>query len=222
MSAPIAGHCCSGAAGAGTSGLGALVLFEISPMGMTVVIASEATEPERVDHPGYLAPVSFEGGDALAHDPLAPGEIERWQPELSPSGPVSSVLSQGSRRVLVYRNGIEIGRARMTISGDEPITSHALVLTEGPSSTSDPYVPDPTKFRWVLIGVPGQTQQACTQVTAAVLARIKLPPEFVGQVNSILRPGATVFVTNEALSPQSSGPILRVVDADPPSGTSRS
>jgi hypothetical protein len=200
----------------------AKLLFEISPMGMTVVIASEATEPERVDHPGYLAPVSFEGGDALARDPLAPGEIERWQPGLSPSGPVSIVLSQGSRRVVVYRNGIEIGRARMTISGDEPITSHALVLTEGPSSTSDPYVPDPTKFRWVLIGVPGQTQEAGTQVTAAALARIKLPPEFVRQVNSILRPGATVFVTNEALSPQSSGPTLRVVDADPPSATSRS
>jgi hypothetical protein len=135
---------------------------------------------------------------------------------------VSIVLSQGSQRVVVYRNGIEIGRARMTISGDEPITSHALVLTEGPSNISDPYVPDPTNYRWVRIGVPGHMQEAGTEVTAAALARIKLPAEFVQQVNSILTPGATVFVTSEALSPQSSGPILRVVDADPPAGTKRS
>ena len=51
--------------------------------------------------------------------------------------------------MVVYRNGIGIGRARMTISSDEPITSRALKLTEGPSSTLDPYVPDATKYRWV-------------------------------------------------------------------------
>jgi L,D-transpeptidase catalytic domain len=197
-------------------------LFEISPTGMTVVIANDATGPERVAHPGYLAPVSFQGGAPIARDPLVPNEVERWQPDLSPSGPVSIVLSQGSRRVVVYRNGIEIGRARLTISGDEPIASHALVLTEAPSSIPDPYVPDSTKYAWVRIGVPGHAQEAGSQVDAAALARIRLPPEFIRQLNSILTPGATVFVTNEALSPQSSGPILRVVDADPPAGPGRS
>jgi len=71
----------------------AKLLFEVSPMGMTVVIADQATEPERVDHPGYLAPVSFQNGAALTRDPMAANEIERWQPELSASGPVSIVLS---------------------------------------------------------------------------------------------------------------------------------
>ncbi|MFZ0008521.1 MAG: L,D-transpeptidase family protein, partial [Steroidobacteraceae bacterium] len=44
-------------------------LFEISPNGMTVVIASDATEPERVAHPGYLVPVSTVGGQPLARVP---------------------------------------------------------------------------------------------------------------------------------------------------------
>jgi hypothetical protein len=200
----------------------AKLLFEVSPMGMTVVIASEATEPERVDQAGYLAPVSFEGGTPIARVAMAPGESERWQPELSPSGPVSIVLSQASQRVVVYRNGIEIGRARLAISGDEPLPSNVLVLAEGPSNRPDPYVPDPAKYRWVRIGVPGHVQEAGTQMAAAAVARISLPPEFVRQVNSILTPGATVFVTNEALSPQSSGPVVRVVDADPPAGMKRS
>jgi hypothetical protein len=30
-----------------------------------------------------------------------------------------------------------------------------------------------------------------------------------------------MLVTREALSPQSSGPIVRMVDADPPAGTKR-
>jgi hypothetical protein len=191
-------------------------LFEISPNGMTVVIGTEATAPEQVAHPGYLAPVKFVGGQPVEREPFAPTEDERWQPELSPSGPVSIVLSQGSQRLVVYRNGIEIGRARLTVSGDAPLANHALVLTEGPSSVPDPYVPDPTKFRWLRIGVPGHLGEQGTQVDPNAVARIKLPSDFATRLNGILTPGATLFVTNESLYPQTSGPMLQVVDADPP------
>jgi L,D-transpeptidase-like protein len=191
-------------------------LFDISPNGMTVVIGTEATEPERVAHPGYLAPVQFVGGQPIERVPFTPTEDERWNPELSPSGPVSIVLSQGSQRVVVYRNGIEIGRARLTITGDAPLADHALVLTEGPSSVPDPYVPDPTKFRWLRVGVPGHLGEQGTQVDPNAIARLKIPADFVARVNGILTPGATLFVTNEALYPQTSGPLLQIVDADPP------
>jgi lipoprotein-anchoring transpeptidase ErfK/SrfK len=196
----------------------ARLLFDISPSGMTVVIANEATEPERVTHPGYLAPVSVAGGVALATTPLAPGEIERWQPELSPTGPVSIVLSLGSQRVVVYRNGVEIGRARISIAGSAPLASHALVLAEGASSSADPYVPDATRYRWLRIGVPGHMGEAGTQVDPEAVARLRIPVDFVQRVNAILVPGATVFVTGQPLSPVTSGPSVQVVDADPPAG----
>jgi hypothetical protein len=196
-------------------------LFEISPNGMTVVIGTAATEPERVAHPGYLAPVQFVGGQPVEPDPLAPTEDERWQPELSPSGPVSIVLSQGSQRVVVYRNGVEIGRARLMVTGDAPLLDHALVLTEGPSSVPDPYVPDPTKFRWLRVGVPGHIGEQGSQVDPMAVARIKLPTGFVTRLNGILTPGATLFVTNEPLYPQTSGPQVQVVDADPPDHSHR-
>jgi hypothetical protein len=196
-------------------------LFDISPNGMTVVIGTEATAPEQVAHPGYLAPVKFAGGQPVEPESLGPTEDERWLPELSPSGPVSIVLSQGSQRVVVYRNGIEIGRARLTVAGDAPLVDHALVLTERPSSVPDPYVPDPTNFSWLRISVPGHIGEEGTQVDPMAVARIKLPADFVARVNGILAPGATLFVTNEALYPQTSGPKLQVVDADPPAKHSR-
>jgi hypothetical protein len=191
-------------------------LFEISPNGMTVVIGTEQTAPEQVAHPGYLAPVKFVGGQPVEPEPLAPTEDERWQPELSASGPVSIVLSQGSQRIVVYRNGTEIGRARLAVTGDAPLINHALVLTEGPSTVPDPYVPDPTKFRWLRIGVPGHLGEQGTQVDPNAVARIKLPADFVARLNGILTPGATLFVTNEALYPTTTGPRIQVVDADPP------
>jgi L,D-transpeptidase catalytic domain len=191
-------------------------LFEISPNGMTVVIGAEQTAPEQVAHPGYLAPVRFVGGEPVGREPFAPSEDERWQPELSPSGPVSIVLSQGSQRIVIYRNGVEIGRARLTVTGDAPLANHALVLAEGPSTVPDPYVPDPSKFRWLRMGVPGHLGEAGTQVDPNAVARIKLPGDFVARLNGILTPGATLLVTDEALYPTTSGPVVQVVDADPP------
>jgi len=196
----------------------ARMLFATSPTGMTVVIANDATAPQQVAHPGYLAPVSSVGGHPIESVPFAPAEDDGWQPDLSPTGPVSIVLSQGSHRVVVYRNGIEIGRARLVVTGDGPIANHALVLAEGPSSVPDPYVPDPARYRWLRLGVPGHLGEAGTEVDPMALARIRIPAEFVSRVNSILKPGATVLVTDEPLSPETTGVPLQVVDADPPSG----
>jgi hypothetical protein len=180
-------------------------LFDISPNGMTVVIGTEATEPEQVAHPGYLAPVQYVGGQPIERVPFAPTEEERWHPELSATGPVSIVLSQGSQRIVVYRNGIEIGRARLTVTGDGPLLNHALVLTECPSSVPDPYVPDPAKFSWLRIGVAGHLGEQGTQVDPTAVSRLKIPSDFAAKVNGILTPGATLFVTNEALYRQTSG-----------------
>lgn len=191
-------------------------LFDISPNGMTVVIGTEQTAPEQVAHPGYLAPVKSIGGQPVEREAFAPAEDESWHPELSASGPVSIVLSQASRLIVVYRNGIEIGRARLTVTGDAPLADHALVLSKAPSSVPDPYVPDPSKFSWLRIGVPGHIGEQGTQVDPNAVARIKIPADFSARVNGILTPGATVFVTNEALYPQTSGPMVQVVDADPP------
>src|SRR6202050_1930002 len=49
-------------------------LFDISPSGMTVVIGTEATAPERVAHPGYLAPVMAIGGEPIEGQPFGPTE----------------------------------------------------------------------------------------------------------------------------------------------------
>lgn len=195
----------------------AKLLFGISPAGMTVVIATDASAPESVSHPGYLVPVSYVGGKPVEALPLSGMDDESWQPELSPTGPLSIVLSQASQRIVVYRNGIEIGRAELKVTGDQPLASRALVLAEGPSVAPDPFVPDSTKLRWTRIGVPGQIGLAGTDADPAAIARIKIPAEFVSRLNAILTTGATLFVTDEALSAESSGNMVQVVDANPPS-----
>ncbi len=193
----------------------AQLLYDVSPSGMTVMISSEATAPERVAHPGYLAPIGAAGGTPVERTPLDAAQDERWQPELSLEGPISIVLSRASHRVVVYRNGIEIGRARLTISGDEPLASHALVLADVPLNAATSPGADADKYRWLRIDVPGHLGEAGTEPNPATRARIHIPPEFVARVNAVLTPGATLFVTDEALSAKTTGPV-QVVDADPP------
>jgi L,D-transpeptidase catalytic domain len=193
----------------------AQLLFNISPSGMTVVISNEASAPEHVAHPGYLAPVSAAGGTPVERIPLAAPEAERWHPELSPTGPISIVLSRASQRLVVYRNGIEIGRARLAIVGNEPFIAHALVLAEAPGGASDTHAADTAKYRWIRIDVPGHMGEAGTEADPATRARIKIPADFVTRVNAVLTPGATLLVTDEALSAKTTGRV-EVVDADPP------
>jgi hypothetical protein len=132
------------------------------------------------------------------------------------SGPVSIVLSRQSQSIVVYRNGIEIGRARISVTGGQPLATHALVLEAGPSDFPDPYVPDANKYHWLRIGVPGQMGEAGGDPDPATVARIKIASAFVKEVNSVLTPGATLIVTDQPMSPSTSGPLLQVVDADPP------
>jgi L,D-transpeptidase catalytic domain len=191
-------------------------LFAISPAGMTVVIADAASEPTWVTHPGYLAPVSATGGKPIEDDVLTSGAEEHWDPQASTSGPVSIVLSRQSQRIVVYRNGIEIGAAKIVVTGDQPFATHALVLTEGPSTFPDPYVPDAAKYHWLRIGVPGHMGEAGGDPDPATIARIKIPAEFVKEVSSVITPGASLIVTDQSMTPSTTGPLMQVVDADPP------
>lgn len=196
----------------------ARLLFDITSTGMTVVVSSDTTAPKAVAHPGFLAPVSAATGIPVRHQPLEESESLRWQPQLSLEGPVSIVLSRASGRAIVYRNGVEIGRSRVIFSGSEPIGTHALILVEGPAHVSPRFVPDPAREHWIHVGLAGQNGEGGTEPDPRIASRMEIPEAFVQAVYSVLSVGATVLVTDEAVTAATTGASLKVVDADPPTG----
>ncbi|MBC7505851.1 MAG: L,D-transpeptidase family protein [Sandarakinorhabdus sp.] len=94
-------------------------LFEVSTMGMTVVVTDETSDAARpiiVADNGLIAAVDAEGRPAdPREDAMSNTEISRWTPDRSPAGPVTIVVSTTSKRIIVYRNGIEIGRSRIGV-----------------------------------------------------------------------------------------------------------
>jgi len=80
-------------------------LYLVTGIGTTVIIADHNSTPNHTVRPGLL----FSG---KAGPPPAGGFV--WAPEKSTRGPVSIIVSAPDRRIYVYRNGVEIGRAPVT------------------------------------------------------------------------------------------------------------
>ena len=190
-------------------------LFEITVTGMTVVVASDNGDLAEAAYPGFLSPVD-PSGQPLTTLPLMPSESLRWEPELAPEGPVSAVLSRASGRLIVYRAGVEIGRARVVFHGVGPIGTHVLLMVEGPASAPQRYNRKATRQHWVEIGITGYADRAGLEPDQTQADRIEIPPEFITRVSEALGPGATVLITDELITPATSGPRLDIINSEPP------
>src|SRR6185369_9425669 len=81
------------------------LLFGVTMKGATVIIANTQSAPATTVHPGL-----FFARSGQESEPIAAGQFD-WNPDKSPSGPVSLIVSSADKTVYVYRNGVEIGRA---------------------------------------------------------------------------------------------------------------
>ncbi len=98
------------------------LLFSVTGKGGTVVVGDGKTPvPHLASNPGLiLAPKDFTPGMLR---PLANIDYI-WNPERSPGGPVTVVVSAADRALYVYRNGNPIGRAPVGIGGSGALGNH--------------------------------------------------------------------------------------------------
>lgn len=189
-------------------------LFDSTDLGMTVVVAHEGSSPVSVVHPSAVSPVNPLTGAALDPLPLGEGQAFRWQPELAPTGPLSIVASTSTQQLIVYRDGIEIGRARVELAEPGAITgTHAFIV-----AASTPGALPTTAPTWISIGGPGHEADKGRMLTPADLAKLRVPADFERAATPLLTPGAVLVVTDAPLGPQTSGARLQVLDADPEPG----
>jgi hypothetical protein len=185
----------------------ARLLFDASHLGMTVVVAQEGRSPDDLVHPGALMPIDPLSGAVQAYSRLAEGETYRWQPEAAPEGHLALLLSGADRRVLVFRNGVEIGRARIEIDDPgRPLGSHVYIVKRGVGEMP----------RWFGVGVPGSEADADRPLTSEAMNRIRLSREFVAKVYPLLVTGVTLMVTDQPVLATTTGRTQQVFDALPP------
>lgn len=114
------------------------------------------------------------------------------------------IVSKREQRVVVLRNGIEIGRSVAEIADDDPGT-HLVTLTRDAAG----------KPQWIYVGLPGHASEEGHEIDESVINRIHLPRRFYEAVRSALKPGTTILITNAAVG-TSPGEPLTVLDAVAP------
>jgi hypothetical protein len=87
----------------------AKALFGETHLGVTVVVSGDAINHQRTSDASLLEPpLANVAGDAPLPLDSAPYS---WRPELSPSGPLTIVVSKRDQAIVVLRGGVEIGRS---------------------------------------------------------------------------------------------------------------
>jgi len=175
-------------------------LFEVTPMGGTVVIAGGHEDPVKRPAAGVLAP-AMAGISAPPATPLSKEGTFTWNPAASASGPVSVIISTGDQQVVVLRNGIEIGRAHARVA-QQSTQSQVLTLAGGKAP------------QWIQVGVSDLTGESAEIISTERVEQMHLPDAFVAGLRSVLVPGTTVLVTQATVDPASTGLQTTVMDAE--------
>jgi hypothetical protein len=159
--------------------------------------------PEVADFNAFLAPVTSKG---VPDDPtmrrLAPEEDWRWTPEKAPTGPVTIVLSTDNERVIVLRNGVEIGRAKVKIADGFEIGTRALQYAgTNPDGSS----------RWIYIPLPGYAAEEGHADSRSAVQAVQVPDDFNRLVRAVIGPGTTVLATHGGLNRGTAGRSTTVI-----------
>ena len=169
-------------------------LYGVTRLGLTVVVTDETALPR-------VAPIPQLRGDGM---PLAgPGGPEAvvWRPELSPSGPISIIVSAADGRVVVLRNGKEIGSAPVVIDAEVTGTSAYSLRAIGAAG-----------MEWLRLPLPGSLT---AEEQPTYRGKLTVEEGFRQAVIAQLRPGATVVITADSLKRGATGRGIAIELSEP-------
>lgn len=170
-------------------------LYAVTQIGLTVIITESPDVPRFAPTPQILQDRSRSSFDAA----FAP----TWQPEKSPTGPVSIIVSASDQRAVVLRNGIEIGAAPVSIRG---AVSGLQAFILGSI--------DHRGAHWMFLPMLGNTRTG--EVSNEDRDRLGLPEDFRRKLRTVLKPGSTLIVTPDTLESGSTGAPLTVLTGEDP------
>lgn len=170
-------------------------LYSVTGIGTTVIIAANKSAPDHTVRPGLL----FSGKTGTP-----PIGSFVWAPDKAPKGPLSVIMSAPDRRIYVYRNGVEIGRApvigleRARLSGTYVYSADSTIDSSG-------------RRDWIYTASVGKKAPNLKELED----RISIDPSFLQDVRALIEPGTTLILTNAPVGSQThSGSGFNILTAD--------
>jgi len=156
----------------------AKLLYGETRLGTVVVITDSPELPRFVPAPtlGTQSPEVAPTGDGVT-----------WFPELAPGGPVTVVISASDRKLIVLRNGKEIGSAPASLAN--PVERPAAYMLQARDAAGD---------HWMRLPLPGQ--DPAKPLASETGQDVTLPAGMKETIAGILEPGATVLILPDSLA----------------------
>jgi hypothetical protein len=175
------------------------LLFGVTMKGATVIIADAHSAPVTTVHPGL-----FFAQSGQESEPITAGQFD-WNPDRSPSGPVSVIASSADKTVYVYRNGMEIGRAG--IPNPQVISPlNDLVFSALQGTDADGHL------RWAEVTATGESKS--NESIFLTAQKSGLPAAFMDKAKAVITPGATLIFTDRPVDPTTqSAPNFQILVA---------
>jgi len=173
-------------------------VFRITNLGVTVVVQGDAERRPATNDNSLLTPFDQQG-NPVEHRVLSSGEAFRWQPEAATEGPLTIIVAKLDQRVVVLRNGVEIGRS---VAAIDPIDDGSHVMTLAVNNG---------RRQWTYVGTPGHENEQGRVLDASIMSRVKMPRRFLASLRAALRPGDTILTTNSRVG---TGPMQRLTVMD--------
>lgn len=173
----------------------AKLLYGATRVGMTVLITDDPTTPRLASPPKIAQPF-------IAANSKDEGAVV-WQPQRSPTGPISIIVSVADRRAIVLRNGVEIGSSPVNFDG--PIAgSWAYALRSV----------DAAGQHWIKMPLSSKAANE-DRVPREEWRRFDAPESFRRAIAAIVEPGTTIVVTGDSLKEGATGTGLTVMETEP-------
>ncbi|WP_294395281.1 L,D-transpeptidase [uncultured Sphingomonas sp.] len=169
-------------------------LFGITRLGLTVIVTNNAALPEVAPVGPVLEPLS---GDRVRSGSY------RWQPDAAASGPVSILVSGRDRRVIVLRDGVQIGSS--VVAFERPVEETSAYVLRGIDAAGQ---------HWLRLPLPVQPRPSSAELSAEDMAEASLPQGFRDAVAGVLTPGTTILVTRESIASSGTGARVGLIEAD--------
>lgn len=173
-------------------------LFQVTHCGTTVVVTKEGKAPDVNEHP-IDAVLTLE-----TEAQNLPAEAVVWEPHKSKDGPLTVFFSGKDDKVEVFRDGVLIGSAPMSIKDPSTnLPSSVMILLEDETGKKHGFSNHGVTRRWAVLGVSKAGEISSESPVRWLRSQVRLPDQFAKNVVRLLGPGSLLVTTPEPVTADS-------------------
>jgi hypothetical protein len=168
-------------------------LFGITEIGTPVIIASAATYPRMVGHPGMILAKNKQKKFNAAAQTMKQQKKGTQQKNPSKSPNSAILISSADQQIIVMDDGLIVSKGAMSFTEpDRPLGNHVFILSSVDVASKE--------LRWRTIGYYNDSRREIEVTELATLQRLQADETILDEIRSRMYPGTVLVIVDEPLT----------------------